>query len=238
MRLDKLLANCGLGSRKEIKALMRKGAVTVDGAPVSDPATHVDPERQAVTLNGQTVHYREFVYLLLHKPPGYVSATFDRHLPVVTELVPPEYAHFDVFPVGRLDIDTEGLLILTNDGAFSHRVLAPASHVPKTYYARVEGELSSEHIHQFAQGITLDDGYQCLGAELTLLSPTEAQVTIHEGKFHQIKRMFAAVGAEVIYLKRISFGALTLPDDLKCGKICELTEEEIQLAQEEHHEHC
>lgn len=233
MRIDKFLSNSGFGSRKEIKALIKSGAVVSDGKPVTDSSLHINENESSVTVNGEKVNYSKYVYLMLNKPAGYVSAVYDKKLPVVTELVPDKYAHFDVFPVGRLDIDTEGLLILTNDGALSHRLLSPKSHVDKVYFAVTAHKAVENADRLFKEGVTLDDGYKTMPAELeTTDNETEYRLTLHEGKFHQVKRMFKAIGNEVIYLKRIKMGGLKLDDTLKKGEIRELTAEEIALLEE------
>ncbi|MDF2938386.1 MAG: pseudouridine synthase, partial [Paenibacillaceae bacterium] len=185
---------------------------------------------------GEKVVYREFVYLMLHKPPGYISATEDTRDPTVLDLIGGEYGHFDLFPVGRLDKDTEGLLLLTNDGKLAHELLSPKKHVPKTYFARVSGgPVGEDDAAAFRAGVRLDDGYETLPAHLSILEPgdaakgTEARIelTIMEGKFHQVKRMFEAVGKKVVYLKRISMGSLSLDHTLALGAYRELTEEEL-----------
>ena len=233
MRLDKFLADCGIGSRKEIKQILRTGAVCVNSAPVIKAEYKVDPNTDKVTLNGEEVIYREFIYLMLNKPQGYVSAVFDKKLPTVAELVPKKYQHFEVFPVGRLDIDTEGLLILTNDGALTHRVISPKSHVDKTYYVETESPVKSEYVDIFREGVILDDGYKTMPALITMgNTPTSCTLIIQEGKFHQVKRMMEAVGNKVTYLKRIKMGELSLDESLKTGEIRELTEKEIIMLEE------
>ena len=167
---------------------------------------------------------------MLNKPNGYVSATFDKHLPTVCQLIPEEYAHFEAFPVGRLDIDTEGLLVLTNDGALSHRVLSPKSHVDKTYFVRCLNPIDESYAASFKEGVVLDDGYKTMPAHLAFVqSPNECMLTIQEGKFHQVKRMMETQGNTVTYLKRISMGGLKLDENLAPGEIRQLTDEEIKL---------
>lgn len=234
MRLDKLLAHSGYGTRSEIKLLVKRGGVLVNGKKAKDSGQQVNPERDEVLVDGEKVVYREFVYLMLHKPPGYVSATEDTRDPTVLDLIGGEYGHFDLFPVGRLDKDTEGLLLLTNDGKLAHELLSPKKHVPKTYFARVSGgPVGGDDVETFRQGVRLDDGYVTLPAQLNILEPgdagTEAQIelTIMEGKFHQVKRMFEAMGKKVVYLKRISMGSLELDQTLALGAYRELTEEEL-----------
>ncbi|GEN34943.1 MULTISPECIES: pseudouridine synthase [Aneurinibacillus] len=232
MRLDKLLANMGYGSRKEIKKLCKNGAVKVDGKPVKDSSVHVDPDAQEVEIFGEVVHYREFVYLMMNKPQGVISATEDAVEETVVDLLAPEFFAFDVFPVGRLDKDTEGLLLLTNDGKLAHELLSPKKHVPKRYFAQVEGRVTEEDREAFRKGVTLDDGYKTLPAELTILtqgSVSEIELIIYEGKYHQVKRMFEAVGKKVTYLKRLAMGGLELDDDLEPGEYRELAEEELEL---------
>lgn len=222
MRLDKMLANSGIGSRKDIKKLIRAGAVTVNGAAAKAADMQIDENDDDVTVSGERVAYKKYVYLMLNKPAGYVSATEDFKYPTVIDLVPEEYRHFDLFPVGRLDIDTEGLLILTNDGAYAHNMLSPKKHVDKTYYVKLDMPATEDDVKKFAEGITIDGGYTCKGARLEIENGCEAFVTICEGKFHQVKLMFKAVGKRVEYLKRISFGSLTLPDGLALGEIMEI----------------
>jgi 16S rRNA pseudouridine516 synthase len=230
VRLDKLLANAGYGSRKEIKALVKAGAVAVNGNPLKDGSLHINTDADKVSVNGNQVLYREFVYLMLNKPAGCISATVDDKEPTVMQFVPPEYRHYDLFPVGRLDKDTEGLLLLTNDGKLAHELLAPKKHVPKTYFVRVDGKVNEEHKTAFSEGAVLDDGYKTRPAELKILTSSEVsevEVTIHEGKFHQVKRMFKAIGMNVLYLQRIMFGSLVLDPTIKKGQIRELNMEEI-----------
>ncbi len=230
MRLDKLLANMGYGSRKEVKQLLKEKAVRVDDAVVKDAAMKVDPEQQIVTVYGERVEYTEFIYLMMHKPPGVISATEDKYDQTVIDLLDPLAQHFEPFPVGRLDKDTEGLLLITNDGQLAHNLLSPKKHVPKTYFARIEGVVTEEDITAFHEGVTLDDGYVTKPGELVILKSdviSEIELTIQEGKFHQVKRMFEAVGKKVIYLKRLSMGSLVLDEELEMGDYRELTLEEL-----------
>ncbi len=236
MRLDKYLADCGAGTRSEIKKLIRGGAVSVSGVEKPRPETQIEPETAEVFLFGNRLQYREFIYLLLNKPAGYVSATWDAKLPTVLDLVPEEYLHFEPFPVGRLDIDTEGLCLITNDGKLSHRLLSPNRHIPKTYEAEIDGCVTEEDQIAFSEGVVLDDGYQTKPAELTILSSGEVshiQLTIYEGKFHQVKRMFESVGKRVTYLKRIAMNRLVLDKDMETGEIRELKETELALLEGE-----
>ncbi len=236
MRLDKFLADSGFGTRTEIKKLIKSGAVSVAHIPAVKPETKINEQNAKVFVFGKEVIYKKYIYLLLNKPMGYVSATYDFKLPTVIDLVPEEYLHFEPFPVGRLDIDTEGLLILTNDGALSHRLLSPKSHVPKTYFATIDGVVTDKDIESFSKGVTLDDGYETKPAHLEILKSdktSEILLTITEGKFHQVKRMFEAVGKKVTYLKRIKMNNLSLPDGLEPGDIRELSEEEFILLTKE-----
>ncbi|WP_374965585.1 pseudouridine synthase [Lysinibacillus sp. RS5] len=230
MRLDKLLANMGYGSRKEVKQLLKQKAVTVDGAYVKDAALHVDPEKQDVSVFEERVIYTEFVYIMMNKPPGVISATEDLRDETVIDLLDPLLQHFEPFPVGRLDKDTEGLLLLTNDGILAHNLLSPKKHVPKVYYAQIEGIVTDEDCEKFARGVELDDGYVTKPGELIILKSaqqSEIELMIQEGKFHQVKRMFEAVGKRVTYLKRLSMGNLKLDDNLELGEYRELTAEEL-----------
>jgi 16S rRNA pseudouridine516 synthase len=232
LRIDKMLANLGYGSRKEVKQLLKSGSVKIDDVVVKDAKQHVDPEKQTVTLNGEVIEYREFIYLMMNKPQGVLSATEDNHTETVIDLLELEDQVYEPFPVGRLDKDTEGLLLITNDGQLAHRLLAPKKHVPKTYFAVIEGEVTEADITAFANGVTLDDGYETKPGELNILKSgirSDIELTITEGKFHQVKRMFEAVGKRVVYLQRISMGPLELDETLELGEYRELTDEEIEL---------
>ncbi|MGL4912750.1 MAG: pseudouridine synthase [Romboutsia sp.] len=235
LRIDKVLSTIGCGSRAEIKRYCKYGIISVNGDVVSNPGLQVDPENDEIMFEGKVVHYREFVYLMLNKPDGYISATFDKFDPIVLDLIDAEYLIYEPFPVGRLDKDTEGLLVITNDGKLSHRVLSPKKHVPKTYYAKIDGLVTEEDIKAFEKGVTLDDGYETMPAQLNILvsgETSEIELTIHEGKFHQVKRMFESVGKKVVYLKRLSMGKLKLDESLALGEYRELTEEEIKQMEE------
>ncbi|MCL6592668.1 MAG: rRNA pseudouridine synthase [Alicyclobacillus sp.] len=229
-RLDKLLAHAGLGTRKEVKQWIRSGRVAVDGQVVRDPGSVVDPVKCRIEVDGEPVLVQEFVYFMLNKPPGVLSATEDTDNPVVTDLLSPADQARRPFPVGRLDKDTEGLLLLTNDGKLAHRLLSPRRHVPKTYYVEVAGGVTEADAEQFRQGVVLADGYRTLPAELHMLQPGDparVEVTLYEGKFHQIKRMFAVLGKRVVYLKRLRMGSLWLDPHLPLGAYRALTEEEL-----------
>jgi len=232
MRLDKLLSNMGFGTRKEVKQLMKKGAVRVNTVAVKDAALHVDPLKDEVTVLGQKVVYKEFMYLMMNKPQGVLSATEDKRDQTVIDLLDEEYNIFEMFPVGRLDKDTEGFLMLTNDGKLAHNLLSPKKGVPKTYYAHIEGIVTEEDTKKFSEGVILDDGYETKPGQLSILKSadiSEIELTITEGKYHQVKRMFEAVGKQVVYLKRLSMGPLSLDESLALGSYRELTEEELQL---------
>ncbi|TDM04578.1 pseudouridine synthase [Macrococcus carouselicus] len=231
MRLDKFLANHGLGTRTEVKQLIKKGNITVNDVIIKKPEHQIAEESDVIASDGDVIRYEKALYIILNKPAGVISATEDNMHTTVVDLMP-EYSHFDLHPVGRLDKDTEGLLILTTDGQFSHNVLSPKKHVNKTYFARLDGEVTPAAIQQFKEGITLDDDYKCKPADLRILGSGEIEVTIQEGKFHQVKRMFQAVGRTVVYLKRIRMGSLELPDDLETGQYRKMSEKEINLVQQ------
>ncbi len=226
-RLDKILANSGFGTRKEVKKLIRWGVVKIDGEVVSNADIKIDPENCQITVNGEKVVYKEFVYIMLNKPDGYVSATEDNVYPTVTELVPLEYEHFDVFPVGRLDVDTEGLLILTNDGKFAHNVTSPKKHIAKKYFVIPEKAITDDDKKAFESGMDLGD-FTTMPA---ILKECEdgCHVTIYEGKFHQVKRMFEKIGNNVTYLKRVQIGGLALDDNLPIGETKELSKGDLEL---------
>ena len=227
-RLDRILSEAGVASRKELRAIIRAGRAAVNGAVVTDESRKFDETVVCVTVDGEPVRLRGPVLIMLHKPAGYLTAADDPKAKTVMELVPEVYRKLGVMPVGRLDKDTEGLLLLTNDGELTHRLLSPRYHVHKRYLARVDGDLSPADVSAFAAGMTLPDGLACLPAGLELLpQPRTCIVTLREGKFHQVKRMLAACGAPVLYLKRLSMGPLTLPDDLPPGAYRLLTDEEI-----------
>ena len=230
MRIDKMLSNLGFGSRKEVKKLLKDGAVQVNEELVKDPKYHVDTDQDVVTVHGEEIQYREFIYLMMNKPPGVISATEDDRDQTVIDLLELEDRIFEPFPVGRLDKDTEGLLLITNDGQLAHKLLSPKKHVPKTYFAVIDGEVTEEDIEAFKRGVVLDDGYETKPGELVILKSgirSDIELTITEGKFHQVKRMFQAVGKRVVYLQRLTMGPLSLDETLELGEYRELTEEEI-----------
>ncbi len=229
MRLDKYLSNSGLGSRREIKQKAKAGLIKVNSAVVKDPAVHINENSDEVFVDGVKVVYTKYVYLMLNKPSGYVSATYDKKLPTVAQLIPDEYTHFEPFPVGRLDIDTHGLLIMTNDGDMCHRLLSPKNHIDKKYYVESDIPLTDEDIKTLEDGVILEDGYKTMPCIVEKLEDNKSYITIQEGKFHQVKRMYEAVGKKVVYLKRISMGSLLLDPNLKEGCIRPLTDDELKL---------
>lgn len=224
-RIDKLLANTGRWSRREAAQLIRAGRVTADGLPVRRGEEKFPPQ-VCILVDGEPISAEKYTYLMLHKPAGLVSATEDPREATVLSLLPEHLRRIGLFPAGRLDKDTVGLLLLTNDGALAHALLSPRRHVDKTYLVRVEGELDGEDERAFREGVTLADGYVCLPAGLERLGPGEALVTLREGKYHQIKRMCAARGKRVVFLKRLTFGPLALDGELSPGQWRPLTGEE------------
>lgn len=228
LRLDKLLADTGRWSRKEARLLLKQGRVRVDGEQERSAERKVTPGVSQVTVDGQPVDWSEFHYIMMNKPAGVLTATEDRHQKTVLDLLPEEYRNLNLFPVGRLDKDTEGLLLLTDDGALAHRLLSPRHHVDKVYLARVDGETDDADAKAFAEGITLGDGTKCLPARLEHLGPGLCRVTLREGKFHQVKRMLAQRGKPVIGLKRLSMGQLELDPALEPGQFRPLTPEECK----------
>ena len=228
MRIDKLLSDLGLASRKESSRVARSGGITVDGAVVQDTSKHVDPKQNKLTYLGRAVTYQRFTYVMLNKPEGYVSATDDKKLPYVTELLPEELRRRDLFPVGRLDRDTVGLMILTNNGQLAHTVLSPKHHVAKKYYFRSADPLPQGTEERFKDRIVLADGYECKEAILELSQERDSgYITLTEGKYHQIKRMIAASGSRVTYLERVEFAGIELDCALERGEWRYLTDGEI-----------
>ena len=232
-RLDKIISNLGYGSRKEIKALVKKGLVKVDGEVVKDNGVLIDPEKSVININGEDLFYREYIYLMMNKPDGVISATYDNREETVIDLLEVEHQVFNPFPVGRLDKDTVGLLLLTNDGELNQRLISPKWHVDKVYYAKIDKAVDEKDVEAFKNGITLDDGYKCKEGKLEIINSSnegaEVMVTIQEGKYHQVKRMFEALGKTVVYLKRTEFGGLPLDQELEEGEYRELTEDELAL---------
>ena len=231
MRLDKYLCETGFGTRSQVKDLLKKGQVMVNGEVVKKPELKINETTDQILCHGKKVSYQKNIYLMLHKPAGVVSATEDNREKTVLDLVRPEDRKNGLFPVGRLDKDTEGLLLLTDDGELAHRLLSPKKHVDKTYYAKIDGQVTEEHVKQFREGLDIGDEKKTLPAVLTILLSgpvSEIEVTIHEGRFHQIKRMFEAVGCKVTYLKRLSMGSLVLDKTLPLGEYRSLTEAELE----------
>ena len=232
-RLDKIIASTGRFSRREVKLLVRQGRVLVDGVPARSAEDRMAPETAEITVDGERLAWRRYTWLMMNKPAGVLSATEDGRGKTVLDLLPEELRRRELFPVGRLDKDTEGLLLLTNEGGLAHDLLSPKKHVDKVYYARTAGELEEADCRAFAAGMVLGDGLECLPAGLEILSAgaggSEALVTLREGKFHQVKRMLAARGKPVLYLKRMKMGNLTLDPALEPGGYRFLTEEEVAL---------
>ena len=231
MRLDKYLCETGFGTRSQVKDLLKKGQVMVNGEVVKKPELKINETTDQILCQGKKASYQKNIYLMLHKPAGVVSATEDNREKTVLDLVRPEDWKNGLFPVGRLDKDTEGLLLLTDDGELAHRLLSPKKHVDKTYYAKIDGQVTEEHVKQFREGLDIGDEKKTLPAVLTILLSgpvSEIEVTIHEGRFHQIKRMFEAVGCKVTYLKRLSMGSLVLEETLPPEEYRPLTEAELE----------
>lgn len=233
IRLDKYLADMGQGTRSQVKILIKKGFVTVNGKKAVRPEDKINTETDKVICDGEEIGYEALVYYMLHKPAGVVSATEDKHDKTVLDLIEGGRKK-DLFPVGRLDKDTEGLLLLTNDGDLGHRLLAPRNHVAKVYYAKIDGIVTDKDQQDFKDGIEVDDTFRAMPGHLTILATdektkqSEIQLEIYEGKFHQVKRMFQAVGKEVIYLKRLSMGSLVLDESLLPGQYRPLTDIELK----------
>ena len=230
-RLDKFLCDSGAGTRSQVKLMVKSGRVTVDGAVVKDAAMKVDPESSRICLDGEVLGGRRRVVLMLNKPAGFVTATEDKTDRTVMELLPAEYQHLQLKPVGRLDKATEGLLLFTNDGDLLHRLISPKKEVPKVYYARHEGQAGADDVAAFAAGLILRDGLQCLPAKLEPIGAGESLITVCEGKYHQVRRMMASRGMTVIYLERRKEGMLSL-DGLERGCVRELTQEQIGLLED------
>ena len=225
MRLDKFLSNNGFGSRKDVKQLIKKKVVSVNEIIINQSDFVINPDRDLIKVNGETVIYKEFYYFLLNKPKGYLSATEDNKQNTVLDLLP-EYAHLDLFPVGRLDKDTTGTLLITNDGQLAHSLLYPKRHVDKIYIATLDKDIPSSIIKDFEKGIILDNELT-LPAKLEILKPNVGKVTLHQGKYHQVKRMFSSFGLQVIDLDRVQFAFLNVKD-VPLGKYRELTQNEIE----------
>ena len=227
IRLDKYICDMGLASRREVKQLIRSGRVIVDGIPLVTAETKIAPASASVYLDGELLHHTDHHYYIIDKPSGVLTATEDRRQRTVMDLISPEMKRMGLFPVGRLDKDTSGLLILTDDGDFAHRVISPKSGIEKLYYARVDGIPDSGDVKAFEDGLTLADGTKCMSAVLTLLGGSECLVTVMEGKYHQVKRMLASRGKSVLELRRIAIGSLRLGEDSSPGSYCEISQEDI-----------
>ena len=234
MRLDKFLANSGIGTRKEVKEIIKKKKISVNGVFVKDGKIHIDENKDVIKYENKVVGYKPFVYIMMNKPAGVISATEDNCHKTVIDLLNDEYRTYDIFPVGRLDIDTEGLLLLTNDGILSHNLLSPKKHVDKKYHVKIAKPLSENDVKTLENGIKLEENFVTKKAKVEVISENlhengdnQIYITISEGKFHQVKRMFKAVNNEVLYLKRVKMGNLSLDENLKLGEYRELTEEEL-----------
>ncbi len=231
-RLDKILANMGYGSRKDVRKFIKDGRVKVNDLIIYDNEFKVSPYEDEILFNEEEVLYRKYIYLMMNKPQGLVSSTDDPRTRTVLDLLSEEYLIYKPFPVGRLDKDTEGLLMISNDGKLAHELLSPKKGVDKKYYARVDGYVEDKFIEVFRSGVVLEDGYKTLPAELEIIKAnviSEVFLTIQEGKYHQVKRMFTSIGMKVIFLKRVSMGPLLIDESLKLGEYRELTENEIFL---------
>lgn len=230
-RLDKFLADAGLGTRSEVKKILKAGLVSVNGKPVKDPAGKIDAENDVIEYRGEKIAFEEHRYFLLNKPAGVVSATEDRNEPTVLSLLAEENTK-DLFPVGRLDKDTEGLLLITDDGDLAHKLLSPKNHVDKTYHVTAKGTVTDEDVKMLEEGVDIGEKALTLPAKAKIIysgkDVSEVLLTIHEGKFHQVKRMFEVIGKPVVHLKRISFGTLTLDEELPPGGYRRLSDEEIR----------
>ena len=238
MRLDKFLANSGIGTRKEVKEILKNKKVSVNDVFVKDGKIHVDEEKDIVKYENKIINYKPFVYIMMNKPAGVISATEDSHHKTVIDLLNDKYRTYDIFPVGRLDIDTEGLLLLTNDGILSHNLLSPKKHVDKKYYVKIAKKLNENDIKMLENGIKLEENFVTKKAKVEIISESLNEndckkndnlvyITISEGKFHQVKRMFKAINNEVLYLKRVKMGNLLLDENLELGEYRELTQKEL-----------
>lgn len=229
IRIDKYLADMGVASRKEIKQIIRSGRVKRNGAPVTEPEYKVDPERDVISLDDFPFQYSRFRYFAMDKPTGVLTASTDKKQKTVLDLLPEDLKHLDLFPVGRLDKDTSGLLLLTNDGEFAHKVISPRYEIEKKYFAVTEGIPTAQDAELFREGIVLRDGLHCLPAELELTGENCCYVTVKEGKYHQVRRMLAAVGKPVTELRRLSVGALQIENLSFTENVCELSQEMLAL---------
>lgn len=233
VRLDKFLSNAGIGTRSEVKNYIKYRRVWVDGFPVLKSDTKIDIKKSIVTFDKRVVTYERYAYIMLNKPKDVISATEDKNEKTVIDLLNDEYKKYNLFPIGRLDKDTVGLLILSNDGRFAHSTLSPKRHVEKSYFAHINGKITDEHVKKFKEGIIIDGGYKCLPSSLSIEYSTESfskiNITIKEGKYHQIKRMFKSIDRKVLYLKRTSFGDILLDESLLEGEYRPLNENEMKI---------
>ena len=231
MRLDRFLANSGVGTRKEVKEILKKRKIKVNDSIITNGSIHIDENKDAVKYEEKEISYKPFIYIMMNKPDGVISATEDDEHRTVIDLLENKYRTYSVFPIGRLDIDTEGLLILTNDGILTHKLLAPNKHVDKKYYVELKNPVLKSDIEKLENGIELENGFVTKNAKVEVIENSEDKVyiTITEGKYHQVKRMFKAVNNKVLYLKRVQMGNLKLDDKLKVGEYRELTEKEINI---------
>ena len=234
MRLDKFLANSGIGTRKEVKEILKKGKISVNSIFIKDGRIHINEKKDIIKYEDKVVGYKPFVYIMMNKPAGVISATEDNHHKTVIDLLNDKYRTYDIFPVGRLDIDTEGLLLLTNDGVLSHNLLSPKKHVSKKYYVKIAKPLSENDVKILENGIKLEENFITKKAKVEIISEDSCEnddnqvyITIYEGKFHQVKRMFKVVNNEVLYLKRVKMGNLSLDENLKLGEYRELTGKDL-----------
>lgn len=227
IRLDKYISNCGLGSRKEVKILIRKGQVEVNGVVCRNDDFKIDENVDSIVVDGMQINYSSNVYIMLNKPEGYISATEDSRYPTVLELID-DIMPNDIFPVGRLDVDTEGLLLITNDGQFSHQLMSPKKHVSKKYYVELEKDITEDGIKKIEAGIWINEEEQCLPGSVDVIDARHIELTIYEGKFHQVKRMMHAIDNEVLYLKRVQIANLRLDETLDIGNWRYLTDEDFQ----------
>lgn len=228
IRIDKLLSNVCNVSRSDVKKLIRRGEVTVDGRVIKAVDEKVDPETARICLKGQTVEYNKFVYIMLNKPKGILSASNDKSRKTVVDLVPDDLKRQNLFPVGRLDKDTTGLIIITNDGDYAHKIISPKNKTGKVYVTELDGEIKEELVAEFEKGVTLADGTKCRPAKLEVLEPNKAKLTLFDGKYHEVKRMFGVYKLGVVTLHREAIGGLVLPEDLKSGECKLLSTEEVK----------
>ena len=226
LRADKFLADLGIGTRSQVKNIIKNKKVAVNGQIITSANVKINTEKDVVTVNGKEINYKKYTYIMMNKPDGVISSTEDKQKTVI-ELLPMELQNLDLFPVGRLDKDTVGLLILTNDGIFAHNTLSPKKHIDKKYYAKISGTLPENAVEIFKNGVTIGD-YKCKSADLRIIDSNSIEVVIHEGKFHQVKRMFEAIDCKVEFLKRVSFGEINLDENLKQGEYRELNKAEME----------